>query len=710
MTDRTDLPSRRLFDRRADLRWLLQVLGLCGFAVTQPVLDVFGRSPETFVFREAGAMDVIAFALLVAVLPAILVWLGSVPWRLLGTRVHAAIRAAVVWGLCSVIVIQVLKRGIGLLGAPLVALGAAAGAVMALALLRTRAGRWWLTRSWVAAVAFVLIFLLVSPTARLLRPGQGAEAAPAGRARPVPVVMVVFDEFPLGSLLDRRGRINDRLYPSFAELASAATWYRNYTVTDPSTFFSIPTLLTGQLGRDRDKQALAIDYPNTLFTLLSGSHRLHVYEPVTGLCPARLCDDPAISATAGRRRAPSALPPLLWDAAGIWKDLSFPGPITRDITAQFAQTTGPSPAAGGQGHATDETPLADLLAALGGSDARPGLYYAHELLPHTPWLRLPSGATYRRLGGLRDLPVIKRGNTPARWSDEAWPVQLTRQRHLLQVQYVDGLIGRLLDRLRSTGLYDRSLVIVTADHGLGLHPGRQWREPNEENQHEILWPPLLIKYPGQREGAVDDRNLMAPDLLPTIADVLGVRIPWRTDGRTMLREGDDGPAKTVIGHVPFTLGPGEITRARERMVLEAFAPEAPTRDPALWPYRVGPGARLVGERVADLTVRAPWPGRAELDLPRTMGRFRNVDPSRPLPAFVWGRLPGSGPEPLVAVAVNGRVGGVSSLFTKGEDDRAFAVLTPEAFFRPGRNTLELFVVQGDVLRPLAFRTAAEIAG
>ena len=47
--------------------------------------------------------------------------------------------------------------------------------------------------------------------------------------------------------------------------------------------------------------------------------------------------------------------------------------------------------------------------------------------------------------------------------------------------------------------------------------------------------PLFIKLPGQRRGRIISRPVRTIDLLPTIADVLGIRIPWHVDGRSLLR-------------------------------------------------------------------------------------------------------------------------------------------------------------------------------
>ena len=46
-----------------------------------------------------------------------------------------------------------------------------------------------------------------------------------------------------------------------------------------------------------------------------------------------------------------------------------------------------------------------------------------------------------------------------------------RQRHLLQLAYVDSLIGDLVQELKAQGIYDDALVVLTADHGISFEPG-----------------------------------------------------------------------------------------------------------------------------------------------------------------------------------------------------------------------------------------------
>ena len=52
---------------REELRYLCELVALTGLAMAQPVLDVFGKSPETFAFRGVSRAGIIEFAILVTV-------------------------------------------------------------------------------------------------------------------------------------------------------------------------------------------------------------------------------------------------------------------------------------------------------------------------------------------------------------------------------------------------------------------------------------------------------------------------------------------------------------------------------------------------------------------------------------------------------------------------------------------------------------------
>jgi hypothetical protein len=85
-------------------------------------------------------------------------------------------------------------------------------------------------------------------------------------------------------------------------------------------------------------------------------------------------------------------------------------------------------------------------------------------LPHQPWHYLPNGRRYpnRERGDGRD------GNG---WTSEPWPPRLSHQRHLMQTGQTDRLLGQVMRRLQEQGMYDDTLFIVTADHGMSFKSG-----------------------------------------------------------------------------------------------------------------------------------------------------------------------------------------------------------------------------------------------
>jgi hypothetical protein len=53
---------------------LVELFVLCGLTVAQPVLDVTGKSPDFFLFRQAGRLDILLLITVVTVLPGLSIW------------------------------------------------------------------------------------------------------------------------------------------------------------------------------------------------------------------------------------------------------------------------------------------------------------------------------------------------------------------------------------------------------------------------------------------------------------------------------------------------------------------------------------------------------------------------------------------------------------------------------------------------------------
>jgi arylsulfatase A-like enzyme len=91
--------------------------------------------------------------------------------------------------------------------------------------------------------------------------------------------------------------------------------------------------------------------------------------------------------------------------------------------------------------------------------------------------------------------------------------------------YMDWNIASILEELRATDLLDKTLVVITSDHGEMLGDnhgpvGHGWRiTPQLANV------PLIVMDPDQKGYRVNDRIGSQIDLLPTVLDVLGLPLP-----------------------------------------------------------------------------------------------------------------------------------------------------------------------------------------
>ncbi len=114
-----------------------------------------------------------------------------------------------------------------------------------------------------------------------------------------------------------------------------------------------------------------------------------------------------------------------------------------------------------------------------------------------------------------------------------------RLRYDENILKADQQIGSLIDTLRQLGLYDQSLIVITADHGDSFTGGYQGYFSPELRaaEHSI---PLLVKFPGQTEGRRVNGVVSNVDILPTVLEVIGASYPpdW-VDGQSLLRAGQD---------------------------------------------------------------------------------------------------------------------------------------------------------------------------
>lgn len=166
--------------------------------------------------------------------------------------------------------------------------------------------------------------------------------------------------------------------------------------------------------------------------------------------------------------------------------------------------------------------------------AQPHFLWVHYIDPHAPYERrepafsefYPEAPTeFRRLETIR---VWKLGPHAAKGSSELAYVQALYDS---EVRFVDSSIAQLFEML---GVTERDLVIVTSDHGEEFRDHGYWSHGHKLYDESIRVPMIMQLPNGRGAGVRIATPVSLVDVLPTIADVLGLPTPYPTDGRSLL--------------------------------------------------------------------------------------------------------------------------------------------------------------------------------
>jgi hypothetical protein len=632
----------------------LHLGALWAFAIGKPLLDSINESGFFLLPRFAAPVDVVLLCLIALfVAPAVLLGLEELA-GLVSEKLRDGLHLAFVLFLFTMLFVQIAgsigvrePRWVVLLA---VALGAAATAAYA----RTDFLRTTLDVLSPAPVLFALLYLFFSPSTGLWLPGSDPAEADVDVADDPPIVFLILDELPTGSLLDRPGHIDESLFPNFSRLGREATWYENATTVADQTERAIPAIVTGQrqdTEKDGEGMPLAKAHPESIFTLLGSSYEIDGIETVTQLCPRATCER-QIQDPFGERFGR-----ILGDLAVYTPAAVLPAKLHERIFG-IGSDISPLP---------PTTPNEEYELLLEGLEAEPGqLDFLHTAnLPHKPWTVVPSLQTYRD-------PADADGALEHENDAEAPQVEADdRKRHMLEVGAADALVGRTVARLKELGAWDESVFVVVADHGISFRPGTGRRRASEENLDQLAFVPMFVKLPGQRRGGSDPAPVETIDVVPIVADALGAEIPWEVDG--VLPGRRDTDAVNVVNYkgVMVESNLPELIRRRDAYVRVQSARFTMGRG---WNALIesGPGEELIGRRVPDSLPDAP--GDAEVIL--------SGDPDDPgtVDAVVAGKVEGVGLGKPLAVAIDGRVAAATRTVGAAEGDvRYEAVLPPRVY-------------------------------
>ena len=141
------------------------------------------------------------------------------------------------------------------------------------------------------------------------------------------------------------------------------------------------------------------------------------------------------------------------------------------------------------------------------------------------------------------------------------------------ISRLDQGVGRLLDHLKETGQYDNSLIVYISDNGAAF-PGAKTTlyEPGMQL-------PCIIKYPGQREGAISNLMVSWTDLVPTLLAAAGVEVKANYFDGKDLADADSSEEQVVFASHTFheitMYYPMRVARGERYKLIVNFAHQLP---------------------------------------------------------------------------------------------------------------------------------------
>ena len=738
-------------------------------AIAQPLLQLYGSNLAMFAAADMQGARVLMFMALVVLGPPLVLWTLEIVVSLLRPNWHVSAHNTLVFvGFWAFVNLLLRDVGFGSWFVALVVTGLVALALAVMYARRLQVRSWLKWMSPLALAVCVLFTLAVRDVVwvpkveavELKDTNREAVVAGGTAKSDVSVVWLILDEFPLFSLLDENGKVNAERFPGFGKLAETSTWYRNVLATSQTTTDAVPAMLSGLKPTSGGSPVLA-SHPKNLFTLMNGHLSMDAHEVVTALCPKEVCKtisvsggediaNPATTTTSTPDKEEETVDsapdmwPFLRDASVVLGHKILPKGL-RDKLPAIDENWGGFGQNGGAFNEEDllasaDDSTADTLGTDAGSEttlgaqdsevlldakklrvkdgqvggpvtqvqtlldvadraaqaSRPTLHFVHALLPHRPWELTPDLRKHKWLGSDK-----KTGTVLDTARDEY-------QEFLLQAAAADSLVDNLVTKLQRSANWDRTVLIVTSDHGMTFELG-EWKRKtvnpkNLGSLEDIYRPPLFIKYPDQSTARIDDCPAMGIDVLPTVAAATGIDAGWSFDGVDLATACPSRLSREVIwleGKTTMSSGAEAVTaRAKfyNEWVGSAFGVDGIA---AVTPY-----ASLLGKTVnpsrADKYV-ASWS-------PTQQSLFKNI-PSKQFsmtPMQVDGKVRIAKTLPKDAVGlflVDGKVAGFLGELSgaRAGSNLYFRTVLAHSAMTPGAHTIGLAIAVGDPANPTITR-------
>lgn len=304
-----------------------------------------------------------------------------------------------------------------------------------------------------------------------------------------PIILFVFDELAISSLLDKRGDIDSDIYPNFKFLSVNGIWFKNTITNHPYTDYSFPSFLSGIENAGRTKNFENFPY-DTIPSILRNNGYVNdisspVFSCIESFSPCTTREDANIK-------------------LGIKNSLNITYYVIDHIIPSFIITryfprivNNVTPSFDGR--------IENFLPSV----KKGNFYLFHSMASHGPPLINHDGTVH---------PLAFTPPTARTVTDALHPASGAFWRaYREQMRFVDAELGRFIAALKASGAWDNAIIAVTADHGLCVSERCNRGSPEAilEPEGRLAWVPFFLRAPGLTPR-VDDRPAQLIDLAPTL--------------------------------------------------------------------------------------------------------------------------------------------------------------------------------------------------
>lgn len=158
--------------------------------------------------------------------------------------------------------------------------------------------------------------------------------------------------------------------------------------------------------------------------------------------------------------------------------------------------------------------------------------YDSKAISTAPFKGIPQNATAMSLHGSGEFNQYQLGDEKAGLERSVSDVYAQKLRHAYYacVSYTDAQVGKLIEQLKKSGVYENTIIVLWGDHGWHLGDHNIWGKHTCFDRS--LRSPLIIK---TLDGRKSNRNevVSSVDIYPTLMKLTNVKMPHKTDGQSL---------------------------------------------------------------------------------------------------------------------------------------------------------------------------------